>query len=640
MSTAVGLNFRVTASVNKFESAMNQINKKLGQVEQSSKSTASGLKLLASIEIAKLALKGINMVIGAFKNAAATVINFANASRMATDALGKLSDQTGFAVEPLQILQKLSAEQGISADNLGGALNRMGKRLAEAGQGFGEALKPLQSMGFNIDQLLQKKPEQQFMLISRAIAKLPTAGERAAVAFKIFSDQGLALAPMLGDLEQNVANARVEMMALGQILDTTQVKNIESMNDAMGDVFRTAKKLGDQVLANFAPAITEASNALLEMVKNFVGADGATGGRALADALTTAFFTGAKLLAGFVDDFIAASIRFVTAMAGIFEKLKQMLSIVFDVSGSLSAKGKSMDSGIQDTQTQLRLATNKRSYLRGDREKENEKEIRALTRSLEGQIEKRKKYEDDYIESLVGSTIGVKNLEEAVVKAEVMFNESRTRRQKEMQENMGRLDLPSKLKTNMSSLKNNASGLFESALKTGSSLLDTFGSTAKQAASKVSELVVEQGKQVAGSKYTIEQTQLLAEAGRATAMSMERAEAQWNIAADQAMKYQKETSGKSDEQLINARREEFKKFQAKQFEMLEKSMGPIRAMRKRQEAAEARRQAYEQRRERAKLNYGQAGMDKDSPELKTQSGILREINNSLKFDRNVIIGIA
>ena len=641
MSTAVGLNFRVTASVNKFERAMDQINKKLGHVEQQSKSTASGIKLLAGIEIFKIALKSINMVISGFKAAAQSVISFANASRQATDALGKLSDQTGFAVEPLQILRKLSEEQGISAENLGGALNRMGKRLAEAGQGFGEALKPLQAMGFNIDQLLQKKPEQQFMLISRAIARLPSAGERAAVAFKIFSDQGLALAPMLTDLEGKVADARVEMMALGQILDTTQVENIEEMNIAMGDVYRTAHKLGDQVLANFAPAITEASNALLEMVKNFAGADGATGGRALADSLTKAFFTGAKLLARFVDDFIKAAFEFVTAMTRIFEKIRQLIGYVFDTSGSISPKAREMDDDIDARKSQLRR------YREGDfdgRTRESERAAMQvadqLEKGLNAKLEERQRHEDEYIESLVGSTLGIKNLEEAVVKAEVMFNESITRREKQMQENMSRLDLPSQLKTNTDTLKNNAKGLFDSALKTGAGLLDNLGEGAKQATRSVRDFVESQGKQIASGKYTVEQQQLLAEAGKHVATRMEQAEAQWNLVADQAMQHHKLYSNKSDESLLNTRREEFKAFQAKQFKMLEQNMGPLRAMQKRRDAAEARQQSYQQRRDRAQLNYENAGVTGDTPELRTQSGLLREINNSLKFNTNVIIGIA
>lgn len=641
MSTAVGLNFRVTASVNKFERAMDQINKKLGQVEHQSKSTASGIKLLAGIEIFKLALKSINLVISGFKAAAQAVIGFANSSRQATDALGKLSDQTGFAVEPLQVLRKLSEEQGISAENLGGALNRMGKRLAEAGQGFGEALKPLQAMGFNIDQLLQKKPEQQFMLISRAIAKLPSAGERAAVAFKIFSDQGLALAPMLSDLESKVAETRVEMMQLGQILDTTQVENIEEMNNAMGDVYRTAHKLGDQVLANFAPAITDASNALLDMVKNFAGADGATGGRALADSLTQAFFTGAKLLARFVDDFIKAAFEFVTAMMRIFEKIRQLIGYVFDTSGSISPKAKAMDKPIAKRQDELRR------YREGDFDGntyESEKEARQFADTLEKGIardlEQRQKYEDEYIESLVGSTLGIKNLEEAVVKAEVSFNESRARREKEMKENMSRLDLPSQFKTNKDTIKNNAKGLLDSALKTGAGLLETLGEGAKSATKGVTEFVKEQGKQIKSGKYTIDQQKLLAEAGHKVARQMEQAEAQWNIAADQAMQHHKLVSGESDEYLLNTRREEFKAFQARQFEALESQMGPLRAMRKRQEAAAARRKEYEQRRERSKLSTSVSGNNAEGTELKTQSAILREINNNLKFEKNVIIGIA
>jgi len=325
MATSVGLNFRLTAAVENFEKSMAEVNRKLGEIDRSSKQTANGMKLLAGIEVGKLLVGGLTKVFNIMKTGVSHVTSLAKEASSVADAIGKLSAATGVAVEPLQVFQQVAEYNGISGDKLGEALKRMTKRLSEAKMGFGEALPALERMGLNVQDLANMKPEQAFMKIGAAIGQLPQKGDQAAAAFKIFSDQGLAMVPMFADMEKNVKATAKEMTSLGLVLSGTQIKNIETMNDRFKDVYDTGKKLAAQVLANFAPAITQANENLLEFIKTFQY-QGLTGGQAFVQAASDTLKKVVLALSGAFDYFL-------NTLAGI---AKEIAATVSNMTGALA----------------------------------------------------------------------------------------------------------------------------------------------------------------------------------------------------------------------------------------------------------------------------------------------------------------
>ena len=323
MATSVGLNFRLTAAVENFERSMSEVNKKLGQIETSSKQTATGMKLLAGIEVGKLLVGGLTKIASMATSAASSIVSFANSARDTADKIGKLSSQTGMAVEPLQVLQQIAEYSGLSLDSFRSAAQKMSRSLGDAANGMGMAGKSLERMGLDLNKLLRMSPSRQFMVIGEAIASIEDPAIRSAEAAAIFGRNGMTMIPMFKDLTKVASETGKEMLSLGQVLSTDQVRNIEAMNDSFVTVQQTAKKIGTQVLANFAPALTAANNALLEMIKNFEY-EGATGGQGVARLLTDGLFAGAKAVAetldmflgGFdktVDMLIAALARLITA---------------------------------------------------------------------------------------------------------------------------------------------------------------------------------------------------------------------------------------------------------------------------------------------------------------------------------------
>lgn len=325
MATSVGLNFRLTAAVDKFEAGMKDVEKRLNGIERSSKQTASGMKLLAGIEVGKLLVGGLTKVFNVMSSGISTVTNFADATRDVYDKVGKLSAQTGMAAEPLQVLQQISKYAGLELDSFRNAAQKMSRSLGDAANGTGTAGKAIERMGLDLNQLLKMSPSQQFITLGEAIASIKDPATRSAEAANIFGRNGMIMIPMFEDLAKNVRETGTEMLELGQILSRDQVSNIEAMNDSFEKVKKTAFSIGSQVIANFAPAITQANEKLLEFIKNFQF-KGEQGGQAFVKFVTEAFMKAAKILADWADAFILALTKAFDKIGMIFDRLSDFLA--------------------------------------------------------------------------------------------------------------------------------------------------------------------------------------------------------------------------------------------------------------------------------------------------------------------------
>lgn len=325
MATAVGMNFKMTASIAKFQASMDKVEAKLKGIEQSGRQTASGMSLLAKIEVGKLLVGGLTKVFNVISSGVSSVTQFASQAAAAADAIGKLSSMTGMAEEPLQVFTQIAAYGGVSSTQFGDALQKMSRGMGEAANGTGTAKRAIESMGLSVNDLLKMSPSQQFMALGTAIQGIEDPAKRSAAAADIFGRSGTKLIPMFEDLEGNAKATAKEMLELGQVLSGTQVDNIEAMNDSFEKVRKTAFTIGQQVLANFAPAITQANEKLLEFIKNFQF-KGEQGGQAFVKFVTEAFTEAAVKLKEWGEWFLIKLQDFLAMMTPVFEKLSKLLA--------------------------------------------------------------------------------------------------------------------------------------------------------------------------------------------------------------------------------------------------------------------------------------------------------------------------
>src|SRR5210317_31527 len=139
MATAVGMNFKMTASIAKFQASMDNVESKLKNIERSGKQTANGMSLLAKIEVGKLLVGGLTKVFNVLSSGVSSVTQFASQAAAAADAIGKLSSMTGMAEEPLQVFTQLATYGGVSSTQFGDALQKMSRGMGEAANGTGTA---------------------------------------------------------------------------------------------------------------------------------------------------------------------------------------------------------------------------------------------------------------------------------------------------------------------------------------------------------------------------------------------------------------------------------------------------------------------------------------------------------------------
>lgn len=324
MATSVGLNFRLTAAVDKFESSMRDVEKRLGGIEKASKETASGMKMLAGIEVGKLLVHGLTSVYSTIKSGLGTITSFVNSIRDSIDKVGKLAESLGMNEVALQIFLKTADLSGMSAQQFSGAVLAMSKRLGEFYNGTGPAKKALESLGFSMEDLKDKTPDQQLKMIAQAIMLLPTKAQQAAAAFAIFGDAGKKILPTLDAIANNVDNIAERGLALGQFLSTKQIKAIESMNDAFSDVWDTIKGIGAQIVANLAEPVKKMLDTFLQFVAEYQSfTTDATGGTGLANDITIAIAKGAVILGKWADMLLQGLVTFYELMKSLFEKLFQ-----------------------------------------------------------------------------------------------------------------------------------------------------------------------------------------------------------------------------------------------------------------------------------------------------------------------------
>ena len=245
---------RITGMFNKLTKTSSNTQKALSRM-------TSGINFLVFDRLAQYALAAGRAFLTMSTNALKSV-----------DAIGKLSKSTGISTDGLQAFGLAAADAGVDQIALSGAFGRMSKRLAEAAKGFGEAKPALEQLGLSAANLVKLSPDEQFLKIGEAIGGLATEGERAAIAFKIFSDQGLRLVPLFEDIRKKTGAAQEELSQLGVLLSSSEIQDVESLNDSLNRVQKTLTGIVAKVVAELAPAVKLIADDWLGFVKDSDGA--------------------------------------------------------------------------------------------------------------------------------------------------------------------------------------------------------------------------------------------------------------------------------------------------------------------------------------------------------------------------------
>jgi len=193
-------------------------NRKLGKAERDFKKSFGNIK--TAVDSTANTFMGLGAALaGAFVG---STVNFASTA----DALSELSVKTGIGVEELQRLQYAARVSGSDLGGLEVAVKKMQQAVYSSSDAFAE-------LGLNIDQLKLMDTSQQFDAIMRALAAIPNAGTRAALAVKIFGKSGTDMLPMLENGAAGFERLKQKADELGIVFSEKTVKAAADLNDKL-----------------------------------------------------------------------------------------------------------------------------------------------------------------------------------------------------------------------------------------------------------------------------------------------------------------------------------------------------------------------------------------------------------------------
>lgn len=184
-----------------------------------------------------------------------------------TQKLATALDTTAAGIAALQFAGNIA---GVTTEELTKSFAKMEKGIGQARQGLAAQKKAFDDLGLSTDTLAKQDASKTFIEILSALAKLPTAADRAATATDIFGRAGLKLLPLASEGAKGIRSLVAEAKELGLTFTNKAAKGVEDANDEITRAKATFIGLARTITTALAPAITTAAKKFTEFGKGVV----------------------------------------------------------------------------------------------------------------------------------------------------------------------------------------------------------------------------------------------------------------------------------------------------------------------------------------------------------------------------------
>lgn len=168
------------------------------------------------------------------------------------DSLQKMSQRTGLSVETLSELAFAADSSGTSLETIEAAVRTMQKNLAGGAAATRETLSQL---GLSLESLQGLNPEQQFKTLADAIANIQDPGQKAALAMALFGKSGTQLLPLFAEGAAGIEAMQKQARELGLTMSSEDANAAAALNDALGALMASLKRIVTLIGAAVAPAL-------------------------------------------------------------------------------------------------------------------------------------------------------------------------------------------------------------------------------------------------------------------------------------------------------------------------------------------------------------------------------------------------
>lgn len=303
----------VLSAADKTRSAFRSLNMSLGKISKAVFSLKTGL-------VTAFGAAGLGFAI--------------QQSMKATDNLAKTASRIGTTTDALSKLRFAADITGVSTQTLDMAMQRFTRRVAEAGQGTGEAVGALRELGLDAKELSALPLDQRMLVLSDAFGNVASKSDQLRLAFKLFDSEGTAVLNTLRLGREEMEGLFNEADRLGIVMSADAAKGVEQANDSIRKMILLLTGLRDQFVAALSPALEKLVDLMREGLLASIEETGQSV-KKFSEVFAKQFLNGlADIIEGFADliDTLQNIINiFVSAMNVVeqFTKLTQTAKVNF-----------------------------------------------------------------------------------------------------------------------------------------------------------------------------------------------------------------------------------------------------------------------------------------------------------------------
>jgi len=218
------------------------------------------------------------------------------------DELQKMGIRVNASAQFLSEMAFAAGQSGTDINQLGAALFRMNRRVANAQTQTGPAVRALEELGLSAKRLGQLSTEDRLLAIADALGQMPNEARAAQLGFELFGDNFRQIQPLLAEGSTGINALRSEARALGVTMSQADAEGAAALTDGFGRMAAVLKGVTIQIGAAVAPIITDLANVFARTaagVVHFI--------RENRELIQTAFFV-AVALAGIGSAMVAAGV--------------------------------------------------------------------------------------------------------------------------------------------------------------------------------------------------------------------------------------------------------------------------------------------------------------------------------------------
>jgi len=265
---------KLFGSLNKTGEESKKADTALGRFSARLKSLGPSAKV--SVNAVKQLGVGIAAMAAAVAASIATLSVFSKSQAGIADDLTNTSNAIGVSREALQIWQIAAQRVGVSGEGVVKTLTSVAERLGKlSATGSGRAGQVFDALNMDIEEFKALAPDEQLIKLAGAFENLPK-GEQVGLIRALGTDAE-KLMPLLIDNAAGLKAIAEEAANAGAIYSEEELDKLNRANDVYNSINVKLKGLVARIGAELAPAVGEATDAVLGLFGQVQNSDGFVG---------------------------------------------------------------------------------------------------------------------------------------------------------------------------------------------------------------------------------------------------------------------------------------------------------------------------------------------------------------------------